>query len=72
MEWHLIEVEKERWTECLVGRVELVDKIAWMDMVVADMAVGGRELCHGSGGNCWDIQLDGGFGGGCDHILPVM
>jgi len=52
LEWHLIEVEKERWTECLVGRVELVDKIAWMDMVVADMAVGGRELCHGSGGNC--------------------
>ena len=51
-EWHLIEVEKERWTECLVSRVELVDKIAWMDMVVADMAVGGRELCHGSGGNC--------------------
>ena len=44
MEWHLIEVEKERWTECLVSRVELVDtawlvdKVAWMDMVVADMA----------------------------------
>ena len=35
---------KERWTECLVSRVELVDtawlvdKVAWMDMVVADMA----------------------------------
>ena len=43
MEWHLIEVEEEKWTECLVRRVGLVDtvwlvdKVAWMDMVVADM-----------------------------------
>ena len=50
--WSGIWSRLRRWTECLVSRVELVDKIAWMDMVVADMAVGGRELCHGSGGNC--------------------
>ena len=43
LEWHFIEVEEEKWTECLVRRVELVDtvwlvdKVAWMDMVVADI-----------------------------------
>ena len=34
--------------------------------------MGGMGLVGGVHGNCWDVQLGGGFGGGGVHMRPIM